>query len=217
MATGAKGGFGAYLGIRGITPATGGIDTVSIGAGGTGYSVNDVLTVGQGTGGTLLVTTVAAGVVTAVRRLMPGSAYTVANGKTTTVSPPGGTGCTINVLTLLLQVAELQAINWAGHKVNLDDATNMDSPDAYEEEIAGTVSGGNYAIEGNYTNEAGQAQLQIDHDAETPRVFVIVLPLAVPQSWTATCYIETLEQNAKYDEKLGFKGTLRVTGKPVVV
>lgn len=215
--SGAKGGLGSYLGIRGITPATGGIDTVSIGSGGTGYSVNDVLTVAQGVGGTLLVVTAGGGVVSAVRRLMPGSAYTVANGKATTVSPPGGTGCTINVLTLLLQVAELQAINWAGHKVNLDDATNMDSPDAYEEEIAGTLSGGSYAIEGNFTNEAGQAQLQTDHTAETPRVFVIVIPLAVPQSWTATCYIESLEKNSKYDEILGFKGTLRVTGKPVIV
>lgn len=80
----------------------GGLDTVGINAGGSGYSVNDVLTVtgGGGAGGTLKVLTVNATAVTSVSKLTAGSGYAVTTGAITTVAPAGGTGCTINILTV---------------------------------------------------------------------------------------------------------------------
>lgn len=80
----------------------GGLDTVGINAGGSGYSINDVLTVtgGGGAGGTLKVLTVNAGVVTSISKLTAGSGYAITTGAITTVAPAGGTGCTINILTV---------------------------------------------------------------------------------------------------------------------
>jgi hypothetical protein len=79
------------------------IATIAIGAGGTGYHLNDVLTLGTPTNGiaaTAKVTGVTAGVVTEITLLTPGAGYT-AGLKATTVAPAGGANCTIKVLTLV--------------------------------------------------------------------------------------------------------------------
>jgi hypothetical protein len=79
------------------------IATIGIQAGGVGYSVNDVLTLPTPTNGiaaTVKVTHVTAGVVDGILLLTPGTGYSTGV-KTTTVSPAGGSGCTINVLTLV--------------------------------------------------------------------------------------------------------------------
>lgn len=75
--------------------------SAAIAAGGTGYSVGDVLTLVGGTStevATFQVDTVAAGVVTAVSVVAVG-AYSVVptDPVSTTVAPAGGTGCTLNV------------------------------------------------------------------------------------------------------------------------
>lgn len=72
------------------------ITTISVTAGGTLYNVNDILYIAGGTGGTAIVTTVSAGVVTAVTLLEPGYNYSTGT-KNTTTSSTTGTGCTINV------------------------------------------------------------------------------------------------------------------------
>ena len=83
-----------------------GVATVTVNAGGTGYAVNDTLTVtGAGTTGlkaTLLVTTVASGVITAATVMNPGDGYVVAAsaGKATTALTGVGTGATFNIATI---------------------------------------------------------------------------------------------------------------------
>lgn len=82
------------------------IDTVQVNAGnaGTGYSMNDKLTVVQSGGslGVLNVDTVGGGgSVATISVYAPGSGYTVANGLSTTVAPPGGSGCKIDILSLI--------------------------------------------------------------------------------------------------------------------
>lgn len=74
-----------------ITPTVNQLSTVAVAAGGTGYSVNDILTLAGGTGtpATVRVTTVAAGVITGVTKVT-GGAYTANPG--TPNSPTGGTG-----------------------------------------------------------------------------------------------------------------------------
>ena len=76
------------------------IATATLGAGGTGYTVNDVLTIVQtgGSGGTVTVTSVATGVITGISLTTPGSGYAVANGLPVT----GGTGsdATINITVI---------------------------------------------------------------------------------------------------------------------
>jgi hypothetical protein len=87
----------ATPGAGSTTVTSTGLATVAVNAGGTGYAVNDILTVVQGgaSGGTVKVTTVSGGVVTGLSIQTLGSGYVNANGLTTTGGT--GTGCTVNI------------------------------------------------------------------------------------------------------------------------
>lgn len=71
-------------------------------AGGAGYNVGDILTITTGgTLGTARVLTVdSVGAVLTVALETCGLNYTIGAGKTTTVVPAGGTGCTLNITTV---------------------------------------------------------------------------------------------------------------------
>lgn len=65
-------------------------------AGGTGYGLNDILTIAAGgTGATVQVTSTSGTTITGVNLLTPGSGYSTGTGKATTGG--GGTGATINI------------------------------------------------------------------------------------------------------------------------
>jgi hypothetical protein len=72
-----------------------GLVSVTVSSGGTGYSVGNVLTLGIGTGGTVVVTAVTAGVVQNVNITNMGYGYSAST--TYNTSGGGGTGCTITV------------------------------------------------------------------------------------------------------------------------
>jgi len=79
----------------------GGIKTISLGSGGTGYTVDDVITVVQsgGANGTITVNTVdETGAILAYTLLAPGTNYSIANGLTVTGGT--GSGATINILAI---------------------------------------------------------------------------------------------------------------------
>jgi hypothetical protein len=87
------------------------VGTVAVHAGGTGYAVNDVLTVagGTGTAATLKVLTVSSGVITSVQVLTPGS-YTV-NPSTSANAVTGGTGTTATMdLTMATVTTQQSAV-----------------------------------------------------------------------------------------------------------
>jgi hypothetical protein len=79
-----------------ITPS-GALSIVSVVSGGSGYHLNDILTLSQGTSGTCKVTSINSTVVTSVETITAGSSFTQGV-KTTTVSPSGGTNCTLFVV-----------------------------------------------------------------------------------------------------------------------
>jgi hypothetical protein len=87
--------------IRELTLGTsaGGLFTATVAAGGTGYTVGNVVTVVQGgaSGGTMTVTAVTGGVVTGLsgQSTAPGTGYSVATGLATTGG--SGTGLTVNI------------------------------------------------------------------------------------------------------------------------
>ncbi len=81
---------------RNVTGITGLNSTPT--AGGSGYNINDLLTLSGGSNGVARVISVSStGSVTGVSIESVGSGYTVASGVTTTVVPAGGTGCTLQV------------------------------------------------------------------------------------------------------------------------
>jgi hypothetical protein len=82
-----------------VLETTGSIKTIVINDGGSGYSVDDVLTVAVGTGGTATVLTVdESGVITGIELTTAGSGYDNATGAATTVAPSGGTGATVDIV-----------------------------------------------------------------------------------------------------------------------
>ncbi len=105
----------------GTVPSTAGLLTVSVNAGGTGYSVGNVLTVTgcSGTGGTVTVATVNTGVVLTVTITTPGKNYVVASGCATTGG--AGSGATINTLT----VGSTTITNAVAKQVKPIDATGL--------------------------------------------------------------------------------------------
>jgi hypothetical protein len=98
-----------FLNARPLTKLTGGVvqnavtgsvtAISSVTAGGTLYRVGDILTITTGgTGATASVATIdTGGVVLTVTLLTAGSGYTTGAAKATTVSPSGGSGCTLNI------------------------------------------------------------------------------------------------------------------------
>jgi hypothetical protein len=81
----------------------GAISALSVAAIGSGYDVGDVLTVVQSgaSGGTATVTSVnGSGGVTGITLTTGGSLYDLGTGLSTTVSPSGGTGCTITITAI---------------------------------------------------------------------------------------------------------------------
>lgn len=77
------------------------VATVTIHTAGTGYSIGNILTISSGhINATVKVTDVSTTAVSAVEIISGGSAYAVGNGKTTTVSPAGGTGCKLNITAI---------------------------------------------------------------------------------------------------------------------
>jgi len=85
-----------------VITGSGKVELVKIGAGGTGYSVGNVLTVTGGDGNCqLTVATVSSGAVTSVTITNPGLNYNLATAVATTVAPAGGTGCTINITSVI--------------------------------------------------------------------------------------------------------------------
>lgn len=86
------------------------VSTISVSAGGTGYNVNDILTIIAGSNtARCIVTAVSAGVVTAVTLIEPGYNYSIGV-KSTVVSPEGGTGCTINVTAVANTTAAITSV-----------------------------------------------------------------------------------------------------------
>lgn len=112
-----------------------------------------------------------------------------------------------------VEVGELTSITGPSQKAKAIDVTNMDSPSGFAEYIAGIVDGGTVAIEGNFTDSAGQAGLLTDFQARTARALVINVP--GPHTWTATAVCTDIDYDAKVSDRLTFKATFQITGKPV--
>lgn len=91
-----RGGVGAGATATCVLAASGNLRSATVKVAGTGYSVDDVLTVATGTGGTFRVTSVdGSGGVTGIIKTASGTGYSSVDGAATTVAPAGGTGCTL--------------------------------------------------------------------------------------------------------------------------
>lgn len=113
------------------------------------------------------------------------------------------------------RVAELTSImgpNSSGEKV---DITNHDSPSAYREYVLGFLTPGTFELEGNFvpTDTNGQVAMITDHYSRTARAGLICFPAGIGTfSFTGT--IEGFTTMAPVGDKLSFKATVAISGKP---
>ncbi|MEA4924930.1 MAG: phage tail tube protein [Syntrophomonadaceae bacterium] len=113
-------------------------------------------------------------------------------------------------------IAELTKISGPALAADTIDVSSHSSVDGYREFVQGLKDGGEVAIEGNFTNEAGQAALITDFHAGTVGAYTITLPTTTPVSWTFSGIVTALNIDAPFDGVLAFQATLKVSGKPVL-
>lgn len=114
-------------------------------------------------------------------------------------------------------VAELTSIEGPAIKMDVIDATNMGSPDGYEEAIGGLLHGGEISFEGNFIpSDAAQIGLKTDFDAKTVQSWTIVGPASAAFVWTFTGLVTAFKTSFKLKDKLSFSATIHVSGKPVL-
>ncbi|HEV2378717.1 MAG TPA: phage tail tube protein [Terriglobia bacterium] len=111
-----------------------------------------------------------------------------------------------------VEVGELQSITGPTQKGKAIDATNMDSPSGFAEYVMGIIDGGTIQVDGNFTNATGQANLRTDFQAKTSRTVVITLPTT--HTWTATAMCIDLDEDHKVADRITFKASFQITGKP---
>ena len=111
--------WGLLSGTPSITNTAGTVGTVSntattitLASGGTGYSINDVLTITQGNNSVKVIinTITVGGVVATFTILEPGYNQLVTNTLATTAVPTGGTGCTLNITAVANTSATISSI-----------------------------------------------------------------------------------------------------------
>jgi len=111
-------------------------------------------------------------------------------------------------------IAELMSISGPSISMEPIDVTNHDSVDSFREYIAGLRDGGEISIEGNFLDgNAGQAALIADVTAGTSGSYSVNFPDGA--KWEFTAFVTAFENQASFDDKIGFSATLKINGKPI--
>lgn len=114
-------------------------------------------------------------------------------------------------------VQEVSNITGPSQKAKAIDVTNMDSPSAFAEYIAGIVDGGTIQAEGNWTAGAIQVDVLNDFQGRVVQQWKILLPGTQPAAgyWTFTGMVTDFDQDFKVSDRITYKFTIQITGKPV--
>lgn len=115
----------------------------------------------------------------------------------------------------LTYVAIANVTTIGGPKVSKDfiDTTSHDSPDHYEEFVAGILKGGSVEIEGNLDpNDATHTKIQDDFDSGDLVNYQLVFPTSPVATWGFDCYVESFEAQSPHDGKLEFTAAFKISG-----
>lgn len=128
-----------------------------------------------------------------------------------------GDGATSEAFTT---VAEVRDIKGPALELATEDMTNHSSTDGWEESIGTILSGGDVQFELNWilahATHSFSAGLLKDMVNRTLRNFQLVIPAALPVTWTFSAYV------VKFPPDLPVKGgqriscTLKISGKPTL-
>jgi hypothetical protein len=114
-------------------------------------------------------------------------------------------------------IAEVVNISGPGLKLDTIDVTNMGSPNATREFIAGLLDGGEVTLEINFLPaDATQKSLITDLTSRTKTTYSIVWSDTAPTTWTFTALVTGYEPGGKVDDKLSATVTLKISGLPTI-
>ena len=109
----------------------------------------------------------------------------------------------------------------SGLKIARDtiEVTALSDTDGYRKYIGGLADGGEVSFSGYFDpKDTGQAQLKTLIEGATGTVgsWSITFPTSLSASWAFDGILTGFEGEAPMGDKLGFAGTIKVTGKPVL-
>jgi len=115
-------------------------------------------------------------------------------------------------------IAEIDTVDGVKLKADTIETTNHDSADGYKEFIQGIKEGGDVSIGGNFIpgDTNGQAALLTDFNNGTIQDFTITFPDATGTAWAFSAIVTGFETGAKYNDKITFSATVKITGKPTL-
>lgn len=111
-------------------------------------------------------------------------------------------------------IARVADLSGPGIKRDTYDATTHDSPEQWEEIVAGIKRSGEVTLDVRY-NPLVHDSLLADVNDKTPRNYKIVWPTEPPVNWQLSMWITGFEPGAPHDDLLSASVTFKVTGKPV--
>ena len=108
-------------------------------------------------------------------------------------------------------IGELISITIGGLTVDMIEVSNMDSPDAYKEFIAGMIDAGEITFSGNYI-KATFSSLKDAADGREAEEWTVTFPDGA--SWKGSGYVSGISGTSPNDDKITADITIKLTGKP---
>lgn len=127
-----------------------------------------------------------------------------------------GTQLKVTIGAVLTAIANLTNINGVEITADEIDVTDHDSDDGYREYAQGLKDGGSVSIEGHFLNDTTQIALKTLLDSGTAVPCEINFPSALAK-WTFDAFVTSIGTEEPFDDKIAFKATLKITGKPELV
>ena len=122
-----------------------------------------------------------------------------------------------------VDLAELTNISGPTQSVKIIDVTSHSSADSYAEFLLGIRDGGEISLEGNFisTDSTGQIAMHTDFQSGSLETWIIKFPAWVESSHeypqiTGSGYVTSFEMAYPFDDKISFKATIKVSGKPIL-
>ncbi len=117
------------------------------------------------------------------------------------------------------KIGSLTSINGIEITADLIDTTVLDSDGGYRESIGGFKDGGEVSIEGFFDSDtgSGQIELQTSLDAGIAEEYTITYPTTPSAEWSFQGVVTSFGVgDVDVDGTVGFRATIKVSGKPVL-
>lgn len=111
-------------------------------------------------------------------------------------------------------IADLTSIGEIGLESSEIDVTTLDSIGGYKEFIAGDKDAGELSLSGYVKSEVNMEEMLTLADAQTLETWAIEFPSGA--KWTFSGFVKSWKEAESTVEGVrGFKGSIRISGKPV--